>query len=229
VLDGFGANRVGFGGMVRRLQCLHRFPQVSGSAIPLCEGPLFAGGKLADATALVKANPEVASFFHFFVGCCTWDSDELAQEIETGYWLPIQTHADRVLALSLMDSRQQDTAKSGGGGGNRTKRTVQRADGMSSGDVDGGNPRHEAGTASVSAVGAGVGMGVGSIETRDDSGLDAVIEGMATGEGMLGFGPSAGQPDLWSLLLGRLGNAYSPALSLAPWIDASSVESLDSP
>lgn len=100
ILDGFGKNSVSFGGMVRRLQYLHDCPQVAGLAVPLCRGPFYAGGKITEATRLVKENPALAASFHFFVGCCTWDAEELAQELKNGYWLPVHTQADDIVAMA---------------------------------------------------------------------------------------------------------------------------------
>jgi len=97
ILDSFGQKQVGFGGMVRRLQFLHSSPEVAGTPIPLCARPFFAGGKIAIASDLVKLERSKLEDFHFFVGCCTWDKDELEAELATGYWIPVQSQVDEIL------------------------------------------------------------------------------------------------------------------------------------
>lgn len=100
ILSCFGKQKVFFGGMMRRLNFLHRFPSVAGSPIPLCRQPFFAGGNITDAIKIVGDNPSLVRNFHFFVGCCTWDANELEREFATGYWLPVHTHADEIVNLS---------------------------------------------------------------------------------------------------------------------------------
>jgi len=173
ILDGFGKNSVSFGGMVRRLQYLHDCPQVAGLAVPLCRGPFYAGGKIAEATKLVKENPALAASFHFFVGCCTWDAEELAQELKTGYWLPVHTQADDIVGM---------------------------------------------------ARGRAVASEVGGLRTQQQQ------QQQRRGKGDEAISPTpVGDVDLWSFLISRLGNSYRGALSLPTWIDASAVESLDTP
>lgn len=188
ILDGFGGIRVGFGGMVRRLQYLHKFPQIQGMPIPLCGGPFFAGGKIAEATKLVLEQPALKQDFHFFVGCCTWDPEELAQELDTGYWLPINTHADEVVALAKSTDKFDRSDKKQSSSVNGKSRSEER-------------PEHDT-------------VNMQNIPTEcEELPLPTALDD--------------GHVDLWSVLVGRLGNAYRPALSLAKWVDASSVESLD--
>jgi len=103
-LEKFGSNRVAFGGMVRRLQYLHNCPEAAGVAIPLCAKAFYAGGNIQEALRLVENTPEKKNNFHFFVGCCTWDPQQLEQEMAAGYWLPVRTHPDELVALSSTTS-----------------------------------------------------------------------------------------------------------------------------
>ena len=200
ILEQFGSNRVGFGGMVRRLQYLHKFPAVAGTVIPLCEGPFFSGGKIADATALVSADSGLKNDFHFFVGCCTWDAHELVHELETGYWLPIHSQADKL--ISLVKYRNQQPSPSIGTGDSIIERTVDSL-----------------------ALARGDGQSRNSQQAVADSvanNLDTTIEQLLSGDALV-----RDDVELWGFLLSRMGNLYQPCLSLAPWVDASNVESLD--
>ena len=203
ILDRFGSNRVGFGGMVRRLQYLHKFPSVAGTVIPLCVGPFFSGGKIADATALVSADSGLKNDFHFFVGCCTWDAHELVHELETGYWLPIHSQADQIISMVSKYRNQARAFPTTTAGGNSI---IERTEKDSPG-------------------GAGDGQSRKSRQAVADSvanNLDTTIGKMLSGDSVIDD-----DVDLWGFLLSRMGNLYQPCLCLAPWVDASNVESLD--
>ena len=192
IFDAFATSSVGFGGMVRRLQYLHKYPSLSGSPIPLCKSPFFAGGNIGEAVKMVKSNPSSLEGFRFYVGCCTWDAQELSNELETGYWLPLHGHADEIVALANS--------------------------GDSTSTLEGSERKH------------GKSKRKGKSTTQgSESGGSAMIKGL---DGSLSIeevlaDSSRTRFDLWSYLVGRLGNPYRPALALAPWVDASSVESLD--
>lgn len=132
ILDGFGKSTVSFGGMIRRLQYLHDCPQVAGLAVPLCRGPFYAGGKISVATRLVKENPALAANFHFFVGCCTWDAEDLSEEMKTGYWLPVHTEADEIVGMVRKGRAFASTV--GGSRVQQTGRSVNEA--IAGGDID---------------------------------------------------------------------------------------------
>ncbi len=118
LLDSFGRNRVSFGGMIRRLQYLHDIPEAGEGSIelPLCKQQLFAGGDLDTVLSLVENDPSLVKRFHFFVGCCTWHPQQLEDEIEQGYWIPLRTHADDALKLSAkMHSLAEEPQEEGHG------------------------------------------------------------------------------------------------------------------
>jgi len=202
IFDAFSTTSVGFGGMVRRLQYLHKYPSLAGSPIPLCKSPFFAGGNIGEAVKLVKSNPASLEGFRFYVGCCTWDAQELSNELETGYWLPLQGHADEIVALA-----------------------------------NSGDPLSTSASLTTSAVGSSErkGKAAGKSKRKAESTAEGVEGGSAMIRGLDGSlsieevlrDSTRTRFDLWSYLVGRLGNPYRPALALAPWVDASSVESLD--
>lgn len=95
----FGSVNVAFGGMVRRIQFLHTVTACGGAAVPFSTTPLFAGGLVTRSLAVIKKQPEKLNDFQFFVGCCCWQSGQLATEIDAGYWIVAQSQPDRLLEL----------------------------------------------------------------------------------------------------------------------------------
>ena len=104
ILSSFGKNSVHCGGFIRRLQVLHNVPDALGTAIPHGGSSVFAGCSIEEAARLVKEDPGLAARFHFFVGCCAWNPNELEGELASGYWLPIQTSVDQVVDIVAMKS-----------------------------------------------------------------------------------------------------------------------------
>ncbi len=98
----FGKMKVGFGGLVRRMQFVHSISSCGGVKIPYCNDAvdLFAGGSLAAAMSHVKHNPSDANKFRFFVGCCCWEPRKLGKEIDVGYWIPVKSQPDLLLRCS---------------------------------------------------------------------------------------------------------------------------------
>lgn len=111
----FGSANVAFGGMVRRLQYLHTLPTCGGYEIPFCASPLFAGGMIKKVLNVVRNNPHMLSEFQFFVGCCCWRPGQLNDEIESGYWISVQTEPDKLVALLKSHSSAEGTSKSNDG------------------------------------------------------------------------------------------------------------------
>jgi len=116
----FGGNAVAFGGMVRRLAYIHNVPAVGGLPIPLCGTPHFTGGQIEKAIEFLHDRdggksataPSSASSvpieklrrFRFFAGCCLWDRGELQRDVDAGFWVPVCSQPDTVLALALPSS-----------------------------------------------------------------------------------------------------------------------------
>lgn len=95
----FGHMNVAFGGMVRRLQCLHTIPGCGGFEVPFCSTPIIAGCRILKLLAATAKNPELTSEIQFFVGCCCWRPGQLEEEIDAGYWIRAQTEPDKIVAL----------------------------------------------------------------------------------------------------------------------------------
>eukprot|EP01039_Chlorochromonas_danica_P007623 gene7623-8425_t len=93
----FGKHKVHFGGMVRRMQFIHNISDCGGLKIPYCDEPFYAGGSLSSVMARVKHQPQDTARFRFFVGCCCWEPNQLAQEVRAGYWIIAKTKPDVLL------------------------------------------------------------------------------------------------------------------------------------
>ncbi len=123
----FGNHKVFYGGIVRRLQYLHTFPNCGGIPIPNCsQNSLFVGGQINKVlNALNEETPTTIPTTHnsndeiptttsvpndvnphhttpsnhikIFVGCCTWDVGKLDREYQAGYWIPVTSHLDECL------------------------------------------------------------------------------------------------------------------------------------
>jgi putative AlgH/UPF0301 family transcriptional regulator len=117
ILNVFSSNPTYYGGPTKRLQSIHNFPNMDGDRIPMAsmsdDFQLFTGGvtnnnleKLsselaATATATAESDGSAAAYasrdsFHFFTGCCTWNSGEIQRQIAEGYWMPMVLCAEDV-------------------------------------------------------------------------------------------------------------------------------------
>ena len=91
-----------YGGIVRRLQYLHNFPNCGGIPISNCSSnSLFVGGQINKVlSALEQDNPSTIPTMKnikIFVGCCTWDVGKLDREYQAGYWIPVTSQLDECL------------------------------------------------------------------------------------------------------------------------------------
>jgi putative transcriptional regulator len=110
IYDKFHKANVSFGGMVRRLQYLHSIPSCGGIKIPGCSKPLFAGGDISKALSTVQRHPSLLKNFEFYVGCCKWESGQLQQEIERGFWISVQAQPDLIVSMSKFSLEQESTS-----------------------------------------------------------------------------------------------------------------------
>lgn len=107
----FGRKVLFQGGIVRRLQCIHKIPNIGGISIPLSKEPLYFGGDVDKLLDQLRHNPELADQVEFFAGCCVWDAGILENEIKKGYWIPVETFPDEVLFFSKhMTSCKDDSS-----------------------------------------------------------------------------------------------------------------------
>mmetsp|Transcript_10822 Transcript_10822/g.16302 ORF Transcript_10822/g.16302 Transcript_10822/m.16302 type:complete len:284 (+) Transcript_10822:453-1304(+) len=99
-LDVFANNPVSFGGMIRRLQCIHDVPSFGGSKIPNCwKKQLYFGANLPRMRPQMdKLGTRLTSHCNFYVGCTLWGPGELEQQIQRGIWLAVSTPLDELLA-----------------------------------------------------------------------------------------------------------------------------------
>jgi putative AlgH/UPF0301 family transcriptional regulator len=67
---------------------------------------LFAGGSIAKALSYARRRnvKTVVDQFTFFVGCCTWEPDQLERELSSGFWMLAKSQPDLLLQLSLSGS-----------------------------------------------------------------------------------------------------------------------------
>ncbi|CAM9560244.1 unnamed protein product, partial [Ectocarpus fasciculatus] len=125
----FSSNHTHYGGPVKRLQCIHKFPQFSGTKIMGStdnECQLFCGGITEDNLNSLSAETSASDadksdlsrdHFHFFTGCCTWNAGELNDQITEGFWMPMVLAPEDVWKLieqekleSSIDNSKSDTA-----------------------------------------------------------------------------------------------------------------------
>jgi putative transcriptional regulator len=110
LLKHFGDSNVSFGGMVRRMQYLHSIPSCGGTPIPFCKRPLFAGGSITKALSTVRKNADLVTHFNFFVGCCTWESRQLEEEIKNGFWITVKSSPDVLLSMCKPTSNASENS-----------------------------------------------------------------------------------------------------------------------
>lgn len=120
ILDVFRSNPTHYGGPTKRLQSIHKFPNLDGSKFVMPSASddfgIYTGGmtkgNLEKLAAEVKAAPEgphSKDSFYFFTGCCTWNGGELQNQLAAGYWSPMILSADDV--WSLIEQVQPAAAK----------------------------------------------------------------------------------------------------------------------
>lgn len=112
IYNKFRKANVSFGGMVRRLQYLHNIPSCGGSIIPGCSEPLFAGGDITKAMSIVSQQSSLLKAFQFYVGCCKWDSGQLQQELDRGFWIGVDSQPDLIASMSKVSFDQVTTSGS---------------------------------------------------------------------------------------------------------------------
>jgi putative AlgH/UPF0301 family transcriptional regulator len=74
ILSPFLDNSVSFGGLIRRLSCMHPFPNCGGYLVPHCsnkESSVYANADIDKLTALAAKNPEMKAQIRFFAGYVT--------------------------------------------------------------------------------------------------------------------------------------------------------------
>jgi hypothetical protein len=71
ILTPFMSNSIRFGGLVRRLNCIHPFPWLGGNAVPGCSdpnNPIYSSGKIDKLEEIGKESPEMRKEVIFFAG-----------------------------------------------------------------------------------------------------------------------------------------------------------------
>ena len=101
----FSNYKVFHGGKVQRLNMIHEFPAVGGEQIPMTAStPIFSGGSIEQAALLVQdlasSSSSASGKIHFYVGCSTWHSGRLQEEIDQNFWIPVRAPPDEVIRLT---------------------------------------------------------------------------------------------------------------------------------
>lgn len=72
----FKDNKIFHGGKIQRLNMLHELPEAGGEELPMSLEPIYAGGDIEEAAAMVEKDLSLSEKVHFYVGCYTWYSNE---------------------------------------------------------------------------------------------------------------------------------------------------------
>ena len=196
----------------------------------MCSRPFFCGGNLDSAIATVREQPHLQSHFHFYAGCCTWYPQQLDKEIQQGYWIPVKTHADRLVSIQrLLASHRSSTDQTppAGTAAASAAAAVGRA----------GENSHASSSVQKLHDQEQVRL-LRSLNTSDaDLRLPAGVR--AAGASAIANAGRADSPygtayasgpddrDVWRLLLNRLPGPYNLCTRLPRWVSAGSIESLD--
>ena len=70
--DAFKNNKIFHGGKIQRLNMIHELRDVGGQELPMSTEPIYAGGDIEEAAAMVQEDLTLSDKIHFYVGCYTW-------------------------------------------------------------------------------------------------------------------------------------------------------------
>lgn len=236
LLKRFGDAPVLFGGPVRRMQYLHSMPSCGGSTVPYCSRPMFAGGSITKALSLVRRNKQLGSNFKFFVGCCTWEANQLQDEIDRGVWLTLKAPSDEL--VSLVMSHQQNKQQSQETHVDASSSSSSKVtDQQKQGDIDvPESPLKKMVAKFIETERSGT--GTGSSEQQKDPTAAALKEAASSFQKQLQYSQrfktepellnkTLRGEDLWQVLMNSLGPSYDCFAKMKKTTSFLSVESAD--
>lgn len=128
-MSAFGAVKVRIGGPMRRMQVIHRVPEMGGSPLPVMtsstssevqgdgeeegEGVLYAGINIKAAVPYMKQHPADGRLLAYFVGCALWGPGQLQEELAQGTWIVAQPLPGVLSKLILRDDHDQKQEQEG--------------------------------------------------------------------------------------------------------------------
>ena len=104
-------NTLNFGGTVARLTCVHTCEKLGGEAVPYSRSPLFHGIEPSLISKLPSLTQEEIGCIHFYFGSCVWAPFELQKQIDSGFWLPIETTNDTFFDLNNVMNGERNSFK----------------------------------------------------------------------------------------------------------------------
>lgn len=212
VLDVFGHQPVQYGGPVRRLQYLHPVEGLTGSLkVPsVTSSDIFYGGAHLEATAAASeqrdsngSRASVADQFQFFVGCCTWRPDQLADEVRHGCWFVAQAEDHSPLLQQTHEAATRNLADARERGASDDDASKQQLHDLTSSVL----AEHRQGSSG-----------------RGSGGLDELAQHQAALCDGRDVDDKAGA---WPLVMRRLSPDHHGLAWLPFWVDTSVVESCD--
>ena len=96
-----------FGGTVARLTCVHNCYRLGGEAIPHFQNIWFHGVDPSQMSNLMSLSQEEGSYINFFFGSCVWAPFELKNQIDSGFWLPVETRGDIFFDLVRLVNKER--------------------------------------------------------------------------------------------------------------------------